>query len=177
MTELHGIPLGDMTDGHHAAVAETLRQEHRLVACPLPQERVARSARGIVREVLRDAAVDEAAASDAELAIAELAANAVTHADGPYELRFIIVGGWPIWCEILDAGQDLAGIPELFAKLHGTAAPDDLAETGEPLPESGHGLAIVHQLSGGRCWVYPAVLCSTGQLGKAVAFALPGGGR
>ncbi|MFG2091830.1 ATP-binding protein [Spirillospora sp. NPDC048824] len=144
----------------------------RLEAHDLPDERTARHARAAVREVLRNVGADESDVDDAELAVGELAANAVSYASGPYEIRFVIVAGRPAWCEVVDGDDDLFGIPEIFEKLHRTEASDCVLE--EAPQDSGHGLAIVHRLSGGRCKAYPTIVSSTGRPGKAVAFALPG---
>lgn len=163
--------------GTESPIGEETQPGHHLVINALPDAKAARQARRIVRELLQGAGVDEPALSDAELAVGELAANAVTHADGPYEIRFVIVGGRPVWCEVIDSDRDLAGIPEVFTKLHQDTVPDDPANSDEMPQESGHGLAIVHRLAGGRCRAYPTVICATGQPGKAVAFALPGGGH
>jgi anti-sigma regulatory factor (Ser/Thr protein kinase) len=147
---------------------------HRLIVRVLPAGRAARRARAIVRDVLRNADVGEADVTDVELAVGELAANADIHACGPYELRIVVAGEHPVWCEVVDGDQDLAGIPEIFAKLHQGAMPGDCLRAGEAPQESGHGLAIVYRVSGGRCGAFPTVTCATGQPGKAVAFALPG---
>ncbi|MFA1550755.1 ATP-binding protein [Actinomadura chokoriensis] len=144
----------------------------RLEAHDLPDERTARHARAAVREVLWKAGANESDVHDAELAVGELAANAVSYAAGPYEIRFVIVAGRPAWCEVVDGDDELFGIPEIFEKLHRTETSDCVPQ--EVPQDNGHGLAIVHRLSGGRCKAYPTIVSSTGQPGKAVAFALPG---
>ena len=142
----------------------------RLEAHDLPDDRTVRHARALVRQVLRTAGADESDVDDAELAVGELGANAVSYASGPYEIRFVIVAGRPTWCEVVDGDSDLVGIPEILEKLDHTDASEC---SSEEVPQgSGHGLAIVHRLSGGRCKVYPTVMSSTGRPGKAVAFAL-----
>jgi anti-sigma regulatory factor (Ser/Thr protein kinase) len=119
--------------------------------------------------------VDASDVEDAELAVGELAANAVSYAAEPYEIRFVFIAGRPIWCEVIDGDEDLAGIPQMFAELRNA---DVGAQTPDEVPqENGHGLAIVHRLSGGRCKAYPTIACATGRPGKAVAFALPGSRR
>ena len=146
----------------------------RLEAHDLPSEMTVRHARAVVRQVLRFAGADESDVDDAELAVGELGANAVSYADGPYELRFVIVAGRPTWCEVVDGDSDLVGIPEILEKLDHA---DGSECSSEEMPQdSGHGLAIVHRLARGRCRVYPTVMSSTGRPGKAVAFALPGSG-
>lgn len=143
----------------------------RLDVRDLPDERAARHARAVVREILRNAGAKDSDVDDAELAVGELAANAVSHASGPYEIRFVFVGGRPVWCEVIDGDGDLVGIPEILEKLRHTGVSECAAD--EVPQDSGHGLAIVHRLSGGRCQAYPTVVSSTGRPGKAVAFALP----
>ena len=64
--------------GAESPISELTRSSHHLVAHALPDAKAARRARQIVREVLRDAGVDEWAVGDAELAVGELAANAVS---------------------------------------------------------------------------------------------------
>lgn len=144
----------------------------RLEAHGLPDERTARHARAAVREVLQNVGADEGDVDDAELAVGELAANAVSYAGGPYEIRFVIIAGRAAWCEVVDGDAGLFDIPEIFEKLHRTETSDCVPD--EVPQESGHGLAIVHRISGGRCKAYPTVVSSTGRPGKAVAFALPG---
>lgn len=151
-----------------------LRSDHSLIADALPSGRAGRGARAVVRESLEAAGVCESEIADAELAVGELAANADTHSRGPYEIRILLAGGHPVWCEVIDADQDLAGIPEVFAKLRLNAPADNVARVEEPPQENGHGLMIVHQLSGGRCGAFPTVMHTTGLPGKAVGFALPG---
>lgn len=146
----------------------------RLEAHDLPDERTARHARAMVRQVLRTVGAEESDVDDAELAVGELGANAVSYASGPYEIRFVIVAGRPTWCEVVDGGTDLVGISEILERLHHGDASQCVSQ--EAPQDSGHGLAIVHRLSGGRCKVYPTVMSSTGRPGKAVAFALPGSG-
>lgn len=144
----------------------------RLEIHELPNERAVRHARAMVREVLRNSDARAGDINDAELAVCELATNAVAHGAGPYEIRFAMIGERPIWCEIVDGDDDLATVPEIIEKLQQTdvseCAPNEIPQ------DNGHGLAIVHYLSGGRCRAYRTVLSSTGRPGKAVAFALPG---
>ncbi|WP_067901463.1 ATP-binding protein [Actinomadura chibensis] len=144
----------------------------RLEVHDLPDERAVRYARARVREVLRNSDAGDGDIHDAELAVCELATNAVAHGAGPYEIRFAMIGERPIWCEIVDGDDDLAGVPEIIDKLHQTDVSECAAN--EVPQDNGHGLAIVHHLSGGRCRAYRTVLSSTGRPGKAVAFALPG---
>lgn len=152
-----------------------LRPDHDLIVRVLPDGQAARWARALVREVLKDADVPESEIADAELAVGELAANADTHSYGPYEMRLLLAGGYPVWCEVIDADEDITGIPEILAKLRLNPSPASV-HVEEPPQESGHGLMIVHRLSGGRCGVFPTVMHTTGLPGKAVAFALPGSG-
>ncbi|WP_168221095.1 ATP-binding protein [Actinomadura sp. WMMA1423] len=157
-----------------AAIEQTEFAGFQLEIRDLPEERTARHARALLREVLRNAGVDENDVDEAELVVGELAANAVSYAGGPYEIRFVLVGGRPAWCEVVDGGTDLAGIPEIFEKLKGAEAAE--FAPAEVPREHGHGLAIVHRLSGGLCKAYPTVVSSARRPGKAVAFALPSNG-
>ncbi|OLT36357.1 hypothetical protein BJF79_31275 [Actinomadura sp. CNU-125] len=139
----------------------------------LPDGRAGQRARALVREVLESADVSESGITDAELAVSELAANADTHSFGPYELRIVLAAGQPVWCEVIDADERLAGIPQMFAKLDPNAEPGDPVNIEDPPQENGRGLAIVHRLSRGRCGAFTTVMHTTGLPGKAVAFALP----
>ncbi|WP_378325581.1 ATP-binding protein [Actinomadura fibrosa] len=143
----------------------------------LPEEQAPRLARKILRGTLVNAVVGESDVDDAELVVGELAANAISHSAGPYELRFVTIDGHPAWCEVVDGGRDLAGIPQILESLHRNAMPEEQAHQDDLQQESGRGLAIVHRLTGGRCRAYPTVISATGQPGKAVAFALPSGIR
>ncbi|WP_440099317.1 ATP-binding protein [Streptosporangium sp. H16] len=127
-----------------------------------------RRARAVVREVLREAGLDDDAVSDAETIVAELAANAERHACPPYELRVLGLDGAPAWCEVVDGDPDLHEVRIILDLLH------SVEEIGLPLlAENGRGLLLVHRLSQGRCHVHPATAHTTGTPGKAVTFALP----
>ncbi|PZG44542.1 hypothetical protein C1I98_17060 [Spongiactinospora gelatinilytica] len=131
----------------------------------------AHEARTVVREVLQKAGVDGEEIGDAEIAIAELAANAETHARPPYDLRIATMNGEPVWCEVIDGDPELRVVSRL---LRGMGGFDPRAIWFQ---ESGRGLLMVHQLSRGRCGVYPATTYVTGIPGKAVGFALPSAAR
>ncbi|MEU8377862.1 ATP-binding protein [Streptosporangium sp. NPDC048865] len=129
-----------------------------------------RRARAILREVLQESGLDDDAISDAELVVAELAANAEKHAHPPYELRIISVNAVPTWCEIADGDPDLHEVGIIFNLLH------SVDEIGLPLlAENGRGLLLAHRLSHGRCRVYATTTFTTGAAAKAVTFALPVG--
>ncbi|MEV7971195.1 ATP-binding protein [Sphaerisporangium sp. NPDC088356] len=127
----------------------------------------ARRARDVVRQVLEAAGVDVEGVSDAESAVAELAANAETHARRPYELRIVMVEGSPTCCEVVDGEEDLDGIPMILRELKSS---DPIALWSQ---ESGRGLLMVHRLSAGRCTACSTRTYTTGASGKAVGFALP----
>lgn len=154
------------------ALPVRLYDYHVLVKVLTPGS-AARRARAVVRQVLQDAGVGGEDLSDAELAVAELAANAETHARPPYELRIVTVDGSPAWCEMVDGDPDPGSVPLISAALRVLRTPrafDPLAVWSQ---ESGRGLPLIHQLSGGRCHAYPTRTYATGVAGKAVAFALP----
>ncbi|MEV5408861.1 ATP-binding protein [Thermopolyspora sp. NPDC052614] len=154
---------GTVRGGESAAAATTARV--RMLAWTLEPGGAARQARTLLEGVLRGAGLDEAAVFDAKLAVAELAGNAERHGRPPYEMRVFIVGGVPIWCEVIDGDPDLRRVA---AALH-----DSGPVGGDPLPEHGRGLPLLRQLSDGHCLAYPATTSCTGVHGKAVAFGLP----
>jgi anti-sigma regulatory factor (Ser/Thr protein kinase) len=147
----------------------------RVRVWPLPAEsahHAETSARTIVRGVLRDSDAGRDDVLEAEIIVAELAVNAVQHAVPPYELRVEFVGwAWPTWCEVADGGTDLRCVQR---RLGAAAAGDD--DAMPELTTRGRGLLMVHGLSAGRCAAYPTMVCQSNKPGKAVGFALPGGG-
>ncbi|MFV2179451.1 ATP-binding protein [Actinomadura sp. LOL_016] len=170
---LPALEAWSRADDDLAEPTEGSDSKHGLIVHALPDGRAGRRARALVREVLENVDVGESEITDAELAVGELAANADTHSFGPYELRIVLAAGQPVWCEVIDANVCLAGIPQMFAKLDSNPEPGDPVNVEDPPQENGHGLAIVHRLSRGRCGAYPTVMHTTGLPGKAVAFALP----
>jgi anti-sigma regulatory factor (Ser/Thr protein kinase) len=127
-----------------------------------------RRARAVVREVLQQARLDGDAIADAEVIVAELAANAEKHARPPYELRIFSLDRVPVWCEVVDSDPDLYEISIILNLLR------SVEEIGLPLlAENGRGLLMAHQLSHGHCHVYPTTTFTTNAPGKAVIFALP----
>ncbi|WP_329084795.1 ATP-binding protein [Streptosporangium sp. NBC_01469] len=140
----------------------------RLMVRALHPGSASRRARAILREVLQETGLDEDAISDAELVVAELAANAEKHARPPYELRIISVDTVPTWCEVVDGDPDLREVGIIFNLLH------SVDEIGLPLlAENGRGLLLAHRLSHGHCHVYATTTFTTGAPTKAVTFALP----
>ncbi|GAA3805164.1 hypothetical protein GCM10022226_26360 [Sphaerisporangium flaviroseum] len=127
-----------------------------------------RNARAAVRGALGRAGVCAEEIGDAEIIVAELAANSEKYSHGPYELRIHCLSGIPMWCEMVDGEHDLGRIPTILAGLH-TPVDRDLT----PFAESGRGLLLAHKLSHGRCYAYPTTMSACGSAGKAVAFALP----
>ncbi len=132
-------------------------------AWALPVGTAARHARRLIEQLLTDGGFAGDRVDDAVTIVAELAANAEVHAAHPYELRVVMVGSLPIWCEVVDADSRVAEVAE---HLHPGKAPTTA--------ENGRGLPVVATLSGGRCAVYPATAITTDAVGKAVAFAIPG---
>ena len=135
----------------------------RVRAWVLPNGSAARRARTLIRELLTESGVADSAVADAETMVAELAANAEVHARPPCELRVVMIGRQPIWCEVVDADSNLAAVAK---HLHSGAV--------EAMAERGRGLPLVAMLSGGRCAVYSVTAMTNDVIGKAVGFALPG---
>jgi len=151
---------------------------HQVLLWVLEPGSLVRLARALLREVLRRGDVHGEALGDAELAVVELATNAELYASGPYELRIVLAGGVPIWCEVADGGTDLGEVAAALERFRTADVPasdgiEDLVAHAALTEERGRGLLLVHHLSGGRCSVYPTRLLSTGTAGKAAAFALP----
>ncbi|MFF0311105.1 ATP-binding protein [Streptosporangium sp. NPDC004379] len=140
----------------------------RVLVRALPPGSASRRAREVVREVLRQAGLDGDAVADAELVVAELAANAERHARPPYEVRIFSLNGVPAWCEVVDGDPDAHEVAVVLGLLR------LVKEIDAPLlVENGRGLLLVHRLSSGHCHVHPATAFTTATPGKAVAFALP----
>ncbi|MFC6080553.1 ATP-binding protein [Sphaerisporangium aureirubrum] len=140
----------------------------RVLVTRLSAGSASRAARAAVREALAATGVTAECTGEAEVIVAELAANAEKHAPGPYELRVHCLSGIPMWCEMVDGGEKPGAVASLLARLQRADGPDPL----ELMSEGGRGLLLAHLLSGGRCCAYPTTL-STGGIGQAVAFALP----
>lgn len=119
-----------------------------------------RRARAVVRETLQRAGVGEDDIADAEVIVAELAANAEKHGRPPYELRIFRLDGVPAWCEVADGDPDLYEIGIIFNLLR------SVKEIGLPLlAENGRGLLLTHRLSNGHCRVHPATIFASGAAG------------
>ncbi|WP_214408966.1 ATP-binding protein [Sphaerisporangium fuscum] len=165
-------------DAVHAACDDTFR----VLVTTLRGGSASRAARAAVRRALLEAGVAADGIGDAEIIVAELAANSEKHACGPYELRIHFLSGIPMWCEMVDGGTRLAEIHAILADLHtaaepepsGPRAPDEIDEIDlTPFAESGRGLLLAHRLSGGHCYAYPTTMFVGRTPGKAVAFSLP----
>jgi anti-sigma regulatory factor (Ser/Thr protein kinase) len=168
-------PCGSPATGRHSGPEQS--GDFRVLVKVLRPGSAARRARGVVRGVLRQAGLDEDAIGDAELIVAELAANAEKHSRPPYELRVLSVGRVPTWCEIVDGDPTVHEIRTLLKHLD-TSEDDPLALlphlSDDPLlTENGRGLLMAHRLSGGNCRAYPTTILTTNTPGKAVAYALP----
>jgi anti-sigma regulatory factor (Ser/Thr protein kinase) len=151
-------------------VAPPLRlHDYRVLVKPLRPGSAAHRARTIVKQVLQEAGFDGEDLSDAESAVAELAANAEEHGWQPFELRVVFVDDEPSWCEVVDGDRDLDGILAVLDRLRVCGEEPDL----DLFAERGRGLPLVHALSKGRCRAYLTRLCVTATPGKAIGFALP----
>jgi anti-sigma regulatory factor (Ser/Thr protein kinase) len=128
---------------------------------------VARRARSLLRSQVIDHVPDQSVLDDLILMVSELATNAAVHANGPYEMRLVRHAGVPVVCEIADNGGGLDVIAE-----HLRPKPEQILNI-DALQTGGRGLAVVANLSGGRCGTHTTRLCSTGQTGKSVWFAIP----
>ncbi|MEO3810828.1 ATP-binding protein [Sphaerisporangium sp. B11E5] len=167
-------PYASPTMGRHTGPKQS--GDFRVMVKVLRAGSAARRARGVVRGVLRQAGVPADAVADAEIVVAELAANAEKHARPPYELRITYVGRVPTWCEIVDGDPDSREVHLILDHLDTLTDGPSPPPTGEPstlLAENGRGLLMAHHLSQGGCRVYPTTILTTSTPGKAVAFPLP----
>lgn len=150
---------------------------HRVLVYSLAFGEAAAQARTLLREVLAAAGVDGEAAEDAELVVGELAANVELHAHEPFEMRIIVAGDRPIWCEVVDGDDHPEEVAGRLRRLRdpGSADDDDKGALLEAAlwGEHGRGLLLACNLTNNQCCVYPTRLSGTGKPGKAVAFPLP----
>lgn len=165
---LHASPA----TGRHSGPEQT--GDFRIMVKVLRPGSAARRARGVVRGVLRQAGLSGEAVADAEIVVAELAANAEKHAHPPYELRIACVGRVPTWCEIVDGDPDTRKVRLVLDHLQ-TTADDPEGEPAVRLTENGRGLLMAHHLSEGGCRTYLTMILTTNTPGKAVGFPLPTG--
>ncbi|MEU9887655.1 ATP-binding protein [Sphaerisporangium sp. NPDC051011] len=154
-------------DGQQTAT-EQHHQDVRVLVKALQPGSAARRARTVVREVLQRAGVSDDAITDAEIVVAELAANAERHGRRPYELRIFRIDGVPTWCEVVDGDPEPDKIRDAFQRLATLPEPDLSL-----LAENGRGLLLTYELSQGHCQAYRTITTTTDSPGKAVAFALP----
>ncbi|MGW4638424.1 ATP-binding protein [Sphaerisporangium sp. NPDC004334] len=159
-------PSSQRPDGSPAAAVR--HQDIRVLVKVLQPGSAARRARTVVREVLREAGVGDEAITDAEIVVAELAANAERHGQRPYELRVFRIDGVPTWCEVVDGDPGPEKISDAFQRLATLPEPDLSL-----LAENGRGLLLTYELSQGHCQAYATTTTTTDSPGKAVGFALP----
>ncbi|GGL12417.1 hypothetical protein Sme01_69450 [Sphaerisporangium melleum] len=188
-----GVPAQERWTGEESAAA-LVAGAFRVLVTTLRPGSASRCGRVVLRAALAGAGVAESDIGDAEIIVAELAANSETHARGPYELRVHCLSGIPMWCEVVDGGQDADAIAAILTRLQESdRGPDDSGAAGPARPaidteidglldelldaaslaESGRGLLLAHRLSNGHCYAYPTTMSAGGGSGKAVAFALP----
>ncbi|MEU8037770.1 ATP-binding protein [Streptosporangium sp. NPDC049078] len=125
-----------------------------------------RQACAVVRQALQECGVLDGDVTDAEIIVAELAANCERHARPPYELRLFNLAGVPTWCEVVDSDPDLGWIPAVLDHSRPQTALDLFAENGR-------GLILVRELSQGHCRAYVTTTFIANTPAKAIAFALP----
>jgi anti-sigma regulatory factor (Ser/Thr protein kinase) len=150
--------------GPDADIAES---PFTVTAWALSPNTTARRARSLLRCNVLDHITDQGVLDDLDLMVSELATNAAVHADGPYEMRLLRHVGVPMICEIADNGGGLDVIADHLRPKAEQIVSIDALQTG------GRGLAVVANLSGGRCGAHTTRLCSTGQPGKSVWFVIP----
>lgn len=121
---------------------------------PVPDDVVV--ARQVARVYLERFGLGAERADQAELVVSELVTNALRHGAAPVELR---VWPCPLRCVVVEV-RDAKDCP---LPLPSPVAPWDLT----PWTESGRGLALVTELSGGYCGTVPLAAA-----GKSVWAAL-----
>ncbi|MFC4530537.1 ATP-binding protein [Sphaerisporangium dianthi] len=180
-----GVLSRERRPGERPRAPLPVEDAFRVLVTTLRPGSASRGARAAVREALATAGAGDDDIGDAEIIVAELAANSETHARGPYELRVHCLSGIPMWCEMVDGGRDLGLVSAILARLQetdpdaGQAPAQDEEPSGleacdlAPFAESGRGLLLAHRLSRGHCYAYPTTVSAGGGAGKAVAFALP----
>ena len=119
-------------DGAGSSVARQGKNVQLLVR-DLPPGTAARLARRLLRKALSESDLAEGEIGDAELVVAEVAANSERHARPPYELRICVLAGVPVWCEIVDGDPDLGWLPAL---LHHRGGPGERSRR-DAYPSSG----------------------------------------
>lgn len=144
----------------------------KVTAWPLSPDTAARRARSLLRSQVADHINDQAVLDDLDVMVCELATNACCHTDGPCELRVLHCAGVPVVCEIADMGGGLDRIAEHLRRQDQPPDEEQILNI-DALEVGGRGLGIVAQLSAGRCGAHTTRLCSTGQPGKSVWFAIP----
>ncbi|MFG1879314.1 ATP-binding protein [Sphaerisporangium sp. NPDC049003] len=139
-------------------MAILLRQESTIIAAwPLCDDpRAAAQARRLISGTLTGLRILPNLVEDAVLMVSELAGNAVTHGRGPFEL-------------VVRSGQD-----ELYIEVVDSSLVSPVMRAPDAEAEHGRGLAIVSELTKGRCgFRVTAFTTQEGLDGKAVWFAIP----
>ncbi len=126
--------------------------------------RAVREARAVLRPVLTSLQLTAETRQDVLTVVSELAANAITHAIGPYQLR-LYADRVAIGCEVVDADPAPLAFPPQSPPADADAHSD--ATPTWDLTESGRGLAVVAALALGNCGCR-ASRASTFQDGKGV---------
>jgi anti-sigma regulatory factor (Ser/Thr protein kinase) len=108
-------------------------------------------ARAALRRATEDYGLTDNAASDALMAGAELMANAVEHARGPYELHARRRAAVLV-CEVVDHDPNIPELPEFGSSPRPSGTSWDIGpdcSSLDEVDERGRGLQMVHQLSRG----------------------------
>lgn len=110
------------TPGESGSPVDRRGRSVQLLVKQLPPGTAARLARRLLRDALNRSGLPEEEICEAELVVAEAAANCERHARPPYELRICVLAGVPVWCELVDGDPDLGRLPAL---LHRRVEPGD----------------------------------------------------
>jgi anti-sigma regulatory factor (Ser/Thr protein kinase) len=94
------------------SAGDLLKCQFKMLAWALSPDTGVRRARRLLRGHLTSHISDEVVLDDLEVVVSELATNAMTHTEGPAEMRILHHGEAPVVCEIADTGGGLDEIAQ-----------------------------------------------------------------
>jgi anti-sigma regulatory factor (Ser/Thr protein kinase) len=117
-------------------------------------------ARAALRRAAEEQGLSDEVAGDAVMAAAELMANAVEHACGPYELH-LCRNAEELLCAVVDHDPNIPELPPFRESSQTEQDSDFEPQCGsiEDIEERGRGLGMVHRISRGA-WGMQACGCT-----------------